>query len=202
MSRMLPAGAPARNHPLPFRDDSLAFCTLPSGTQVVAEIKTDNQGKLYLAAWPNYELHVATSCLLKPLEGDRVRATLDQKRLFITDILWRRQSGELELNSGEHTLHIIAPELILNGGKKIALKAESISLFSRTSRWVAECMNQMTKRWFLQADDAHRKIKFNENVEAENITYHAEEMLTVNGRMTAINGSAVVKVEGSQIHMG
>lgn len=201
MSRRLSAGAPLRN-PLPFRDEPPAFCALPSGTQVVAEIKTDNQGKLYLAAWSNYELQVAASCLLKPLEGDRVRATLDQKRLYITDILVRRQAGEWILNSGEHALHIIAPQLILNGGKKIVLQAESISLLSRTSRWVAERMEQMTKRWFVQADDAHRKIKYNESIEAENITHHAEEIMTVKGRMTSINGSAVVKVEGSQIHMG
>ncbi|MEW5561977.1 DUF3540 domain-containing protein [Enterobacter asburiae] len=175
---------------------------LSPGTMVVADIKRNKQGELYLAAYSGSELKTAASCLLKPQEGDRVRAVVDQKTFFITDILQRDRSGPLEINCGNEALHISAAQLILDGGSQVEIKAEKIAFSSRMARWVAEHMTQVARRWFVQAEDASRIIKFDENVEARNINHQAEEMVSVKGKLTSISGSTVVKVDGSQIHMG
>ncbi|WP_261435521.1 DUF3540 domain-containing protein [Serratia ficaria] len=187
---------------LAVKDDYAADCRMPSGTQVIADIKLDVHGCLYLASYAAYELQVATSCLLKPREGDRIRAIVDQKKLFVTDILFRKQPGPLVINGGASELHIQAAGLTLDGGRRIDIYAERISLRSKVAKWISEQMNQVAKRWFVQADDAYRKIKFNEDVEAKNINHQAEDMLAIKGRLTSVSGSAVVKVDGSQIHMG
>lgn len=187
---------------LTVKDDYAMDYRLASGTQVIADIKLDTNGCLYLTSYATYELQVATSCLLKPQEGDRVKAIADQKKLVVTDILSRKQAGPLVINCGADELHIMASGMILNGGHHLDIYAENISLRSRITKWIAERMNQVAKRWFVQADDAYRKIKFNEDVEAKNITHKAEEMLAIKGHLTSVSGSAVVKVDGSQIHMG
>ncbi|MCS3408369.1 DUF3540 domain-containing protein [Serratia sp. AKBS12] len=202
MSRIMQAEMPPMQRTLAVKDDYAMDCRLPSGTQVIADVRLDVHGCLYLASYAAYDLQVATSCLLKPQEGDRIRAIVDQKKLFVTDILSRKQSGPLIINSGESELHIQAAGLTLNGGHHLDIYAEKISLRSKMAKWISEQMNQVAKRWFVQADDAYRKIKHNEDVEAKNISFQAEDMLALKGRLTSVSGSAVVKVDGSQIHMG
>ncbi|HHB1427591.1 TPA: DUF3540 domain-containing protein [Serratia odorifera] len=202
MSRVMQAHRPVMQRTPVVTDDYAVDCRMPSGTQVIADIKLDVDGCLYLASYAAYELQVATSCLLKPQEGDRIRAIVDQKKLFVTDILSRKQPGPLIINGEANELHIQAAGLTLNGGHRVDIYAENISLRSKIARWVAGQMHQVAKRWFVHADDAYRKIKFNEDVEAKNINHQAEDMLAIKGRLTSVSGSAVVKVDGSQIHMG
>lgn len=202
MSRVMQVNRPVMQRTLTMKEDYAAGCYMPSGTQVIADIRLDVHGRLYLASYAAYELQVATSCLLQPQEGDRIRAIVDQKKLFVTDILSRKQPGPLVINSEENELHIQAAGLTLNGGHQLDMYAEKITLRSKVAKWVAEQMNQLAKRWFVQTDDAYRKIKFSENVEAKNISHQAEERLAIKGQLTSVSGSAVVKVDGSQIHMG
>lgn len=185
-----------------FREENIVDYRLPWGCQVISELKRSSSGNLYLASYGAYELQTAVSCLIQPQEGDRVRATVDQNKVFVTDILHRRQNSALNIDCGDRKLSITASHLLLNGGREVEIKAEDITLRSKVSHWIAECMNQISKRWFVKADDAWRKIKYSEDVEARNISYQAEEVLSVKGKLTAISGSTVVKVDGSQIHMG
>lgn len=185
-----------------FREENIADYRLPWGCQVISELKLSSSGKLYLASYDAYELQTAVSCLIQPQEGDRVRATVDQNKVFVTDILLRSKNSALNIDCGDRKLSITAPDLLLNGGRKVEIKAEDITLRSKVSHWIAECMNQFSKRWFVKTDDAWRKIKHSEDVEARNISYQADEVLSVKGKLTAISGSTVVKVDGSQIHMG
>lgn len=202
MSRALPASGTVYERGQVLRNDYLSEGRLPSGTQVVAEIKRDVMGCLYLASYASYELRVATSCLIVPQEGDRIRATVDQKKLYVTDILVRNHEGPLQIHCGQQALEIQAEKISLQAGESLEIKAESISLHARFSRWVSQRMNQISRHWFVQADDAYRKIKNNEELEAKNINYQAEESLSLKGNLTSIRGTTVVKVDGSQIHMG
>ncbi|MHC9060931.1 DUF3540 domain-containing protein [Pantoea sp. y20] len=185
-----------------FKDENLTDNRLPWGGQVISELKCRSCGTLYLASHETYELQTAITCLIELQEGDRVRAMVDQDKVYVTDILQRRQSSVLNIDCGERELSISAACLTLNGGRQVLIKAEDITLRSKLSHWVAECMHQISKRWFVKADNAWRKIKYVEDVEARNISYQAEEVLSVKGKLTAISGSTVVKVDGSQIHMG
>ncbi|PEI02140.1 hypothetical protein CRM79_22060 [Pantoea agglomerans] len=184
------------------REENIIDYRLPWGCQVISELKRSSCGKLYLASYNTYELHTAVSCLIQPQEGDRVRATVDQNKVFVTDILHRTHNSALNIDCGERKLSVSAAHLILNGGRSVEIKAEDITLRAKVSHWIAERMHQMSKRWFVKADDAWRKIKYSEDVQARNISCQAEEVLSVKGKLTAISGSTVVKVDGSQIHMG
>jgi len=175
---------------------------LPAGTQVVAEVKRDVMGCLYLASYARYELLVATSCLIAPEEGDRIRATVDQKKLYVTDILVRKHAKPLQIFCRDQELQIQAKSMSLHADENFSLNAESISLQARLSRWVSQRMNQITRHWFTQADDIYREVKYSEEVKAKNIRHNAGESLTLKGNLTSVIGTSVVKVDGSQIHMG
>lgn len=174
----------------------------PAGTQVVAEIREDISGKFYLASYASFDLHISTSCLVMPQHGDRVRAIVDQKCIFITDILLRKSRDPLILSSHGRELQIISPELVLKGKKSVMIESDKISLFARSSQWVADRMQQITRLLFIQADNAHKKVKHTDEVEAECIQQEAEKFFAIKGRLTSVKGSSVLKVDGGQIHMG
>lgn len=175
---------------------------LPTGTLIVAEVKRDVNGKLYLASWASYELVAAVSCLISPQEGDRVRAIIDRKTLYVTDILERKNSDPLVVHCAQRELYIQAESLKLSAERELALNAESITLRARVTHWISQRMQQMTRYWYLQADDVWRKIRYNDRLVAKNIDQHAEQSMNIKGNLTSVSGTALVKVDGSQIHMG
>ncbi|MDR3434556.1 MAG: DUF3540 domain-containing protein [Rouxiella aceris] len=179
-----------------------ASTTLPAGSPVIADVKIDAAGNYYLFPWPDHALKTAVSCLISPQEGDRVRAIFDRQTLIITDILARKSAGPRVINSQDHDLHLVAPNISLQGKEGVTVQAENISLLSATSRWLAERMEQVSRRLFVRADDAHRQIKHTDNLQAENIHHQAAQTLIIKGRLASVKGAAVLKVDGNQIHMG
>ena len=106
-------------------------------------LAADANGGLYVDGMRAHCLAVATSCLVQPLAGDRVCVIVDGDKLVITEILSRQQANAvMTLDSRCANLRIVAPEIELQGGKRLTLRSPHFTLLTRSSRWVAETLHK------------------------------------------------------------
>ncbi|WP_049848857.1 DUF3540 domain-containing protein [Trabulsiella odontotermitis] len=163
----------------------------------------DEQGIPCVEEYPHLPALVAASCLLAPVSGDVVSAVVNDGKLYVTAVLLREDSeAPLIFSGGNVPLHIVAPSLMLQGTDRVEIHTQQLSLLSRTSKWVSETLHQVTRSLFVRATNAHRKVEYTDEVEARHISQRAEHSLAVNARVGSINASAVLKIDGGQVHMG
>ncbi len=175
---------------------------LSGGTQIIADIKMNKDGNFYVSSYPDYSVSVSVSCLLSLQEDDRVRAVVDQRQLIVTDILVRKAPGALVINSEKRDLHFKAENIVITARKTIDIKGKVLNLFSGTANWVADRMYQLAHLLSVKADDAYREVENCDDVQAKNINHEAKTTLTIKGKLASVKGTAVLKVDGGQIHMG
>ena len=98
--------------------------------------------------------------LVQPLAGDRVCVIVDGDKLVITEILSRQQANAvMTLDSRCANLRIVAPEIELQGGKRLTLRSPHFTLLTRSSRWVAETLHQISQRLFVRSKHASRRVE-------------------------------------------
>ncbi len=174
-----------------------------SRPQLITGFIGQRAGQLHIDVYPTLALQVAPSCLLLPQSGDLVSAVLHDDQVFVTAVLQRLDaSAPLVLDGGEVALHLVAPSLTLQGTESVEIQTDRLSLLTRTSRWVADTLHQVAQSLFVRASHAQRKVEFVDEVEARHISQQAGQSLALNARMGSINASAVLKIDGGQIHMG
>lgn len=167
------------------------------------QIAKDANGRLFLRQQPALTLCTATSCLVQPQVGDLVSAAIHQRQVFVTAILQRQQAeAPLVLNSGEVPMHFQTPALEIHSTDRIAIHTRQFSLFTKTSVWVAKTLHQVADALFIRAKHAHRQVENTDEVQARHISQQAEQSLIINSRIGSLNASAVLKIDGGQIHMG
>ncbi|MBW7984126.1 DUF3540 domain-containing protein [Enterobacillus tribolii] len=175
----------------------------PGPQLVCGRIRSEDGKGAYLDAYPHLPWSVAPSCLLAPQTGDVVSAVINDGQIFVTAVLQRQHAtSPLVLNSDGAPLHIVAPSLTLKATERVEIQTESLSLLSRTSQWVTDTLHQVAQSLFVRAGNAHRKVTFADEVEARHISQNAEQSLVLNSRIGSINSSAVLKLDGGQVHMG
>lgn len=174
---------------------------LPAGSQVIADIKINSEGNFFISSYPDYPVISAVSCLLSLQEDDRVRVIFDKKNFVVTDILSRKE-GDLIIDGNERNLHVTASNVTISAKDKINIRGNIINVLSDTTRWLAERMYQISHLLSVKTDDAFRQVKNCDDVQANNIHHEANSTFTVKGKLTSVKGSAVLKVDGGQIHMG
>lgn len=163
----------------------------------------DSQGHLYLQHFAELEVITAASCLIAPQPGDRVSAVLYQHQAFVTAILQRRQpDAPLVLNSGNVPLHLLAPALEIHSPERVEIHTGHFSVVARISQWVAKTLHQVVDTLFVQAKHARRQVENTDEVQARHISQHAEQSLLINSHIGSLNASAVLRIDGGQIHMG
>lgn len=164
---------------------------------------TDAQGGLCLQHHVELEVITAASCLVSPQPGDLVSAVLCQHQVFVTAILQRQQpAAPLVLNSGNVPMHLLAPALEIHSPERVEIHTGHFSVVARLSQWVAKTLHQVVDTLFVRAKHAHRQVENTDEVQARHISQHAEQSLLLNSRIGSLNASAVLRIDGGQIHMG
>lgn len=170
---------------------------------IVDQVMADDQGRLYLQHYTELEVMTAASCLVSPQPGDRVSAVLYHHQVFVTAILQRQQpDAPLVLNSGNVPLHLLASALEIHSPGHVEIHTGHFSVVARISQWVAQTLHQVVDTLFVQAKQAHRQVENTDEVQARHISQHAEQSLLINSRIGSLNASAVLRIDGGQIHMG
>ncbi|EMH4929499.1 DUF3540 domain-containing protein [Serratia ureilytica] len=173
------------------------------GGRKVVTLAADANGSLYVDGMRAHCLAVATSCLVQPLAGDRVCVIADGDKLVITEILSRQQANAvMTLDSRCANLRIVAPEIELQGRKRLTLRSPHFTLLTRSSRWVAETLHQISQRLFVRSKHASRRVEETDEVLAKHIIQDARQSLVINSEIGSLKSSAVLKIDGGQIHMG
>lgn len=172
--------------------------------QLIGGVIHDTAGEgRYLDHYPLLPLSVAPSCLLAPHAGDVVSAVIYEQQIYVIAVLQRQcPDAPLVLNGGDVALHLVAPSLMLRGAESVGIETPRLSLLTRTSRWVADTLHQVAHSLFVRAGNAHRKVEYADELEARHISQHADQSMALNARMGSINASAVLKIDGGQVHMG
>lgn len=163
----------------------------------------DDSGRLTLHHHAECMLVTAASCLVQPQTGDLVSALLCQHQAFVTAILQRQQPDTpLILSSGNTPMHLLAPVLEIHSPERLDIYTGNFSLLARTAQWVSKTLHQVTDSLFVQAKHAHRQVENTDQVHARHISQQAEQSLIINSRIGSLNASAVLRIDGGQIHMG
>ena len=165
-------------------------------------LAADANGGLYVDGMRAHCSAVATSCPVQPLAGDRVCVIVDGDKLVITEILSRQQANAvMTLDSRCANLRIVAPEIELQGGKRLTLRSPHFTLLTRSSRWVAETLHQISTPVCAQQA---RKPAGGGNRRGAGEAHHSgcPTILVINSEIGSLKSSAVLKIDGGQIHMG
>ena len=171
----------------------------------------------------------ATSCLLEPALGDRVwfvsePGPLAQRRGYVVAVLEREPSEQPARLSVAGRLTIHASEgLELRSDKQVILQGDEVqvrgrlgrvlldecstvlrSLFTHATKatFVGEVIETLAERISTHSKTTHRTVDGVDQLEAGTIHYRASESAQIGAEHTLITGGEIVKVEGSQIHLG
>lgn len=170
---------------------------------ITDHITMNNDGRLCLQRHGALTLVTATSCLIQPQTGDLVSAVLCQHQVFVTAVLQRQQpASPLVLSSGNVPMHLLAPALEIHSPERVEIHTANFSLLARTTLWVAKTLHQIADTLFVRAKHAHRQVENTDHIQARHINQQAEQSLLINSRIGSVNASAVLRIDGGQIHMG
>lgn len=178
----------------------------PHASESVARLATlqaDRRGQLFIDGYRHLALTVATSCLVQPLAGDRVRFTEDGGAAVILDVLSCADTGRcLVLSSRHPAMKICAPALSVEGSHSLSLTSARLSITSRTCRWVAGHLQQYARFLRQHCVRSERQVEQEDSVLAKHIVRSATQSYRLESKLAAIHASAVLKIDGTQIHVG
>lgn len=174
----------------------------------------------------------AVSCLVLPVLGDYVLSAVDRHGdVYILAILQREDrkvalstEGDLELRAPEGRVSIAARDGVdLVSGGAVAIASRTFSLRSRlgsivlkqlsyvgdivraevsTARLEAGVVERFVDRVSETVKRSFRKVEELDQVKAKRIDYGAEQSLALHSENVVVAAKELVKVDGSQIHMG
>jgi hypothetical protein len=181
----------------------LPFDSPREGDTIIDNIYTNDNGEIYFMDYPTITVQQASSCLVKVQSGDYVFALFHNQKFFITDILVRLDQNETTVvGTPEMRLHIQAHDISLEIKQQFSLHASSVNIFSSATQWICDSWRQIAQSLHIEALHAHRNIKNTDIVKAKHIVQHAEQSLSMRGKVTTVQADALLKMDGSQVHMG
>ena len=170
---------------------------------ITAKVIRPGNASVSLLGYETLPVTTASSCLFQPENGDLVSAVIDQQQIYITAILYRTSpDAPLVMNSGEVPLHLVTTALEIHSPDRVEIHTRHFSLLTRTTLWVAKTMHQVADSLFVRAKQASREVENTDDVHARHISQLADQSLMINSRIGSLNASAVLKIDGGQVHMG
>jgi hypothetical protein len=107
-------------------------------------------------------------------------------------------AGRIDLASDEIRVHACKAEAVLDQctvwGRFLKVQVEVIKSAART-------VDQLVKRWTLQADNAVRYIKEHDEVQAESARYLTEKTLVMHSKNAVHTAEELVSINGGQINL-
>ena len=131
-----------------------------------------------------------------------MRVVTCQGGMFITDILARSCPHSVTLHCAGQRLEIVADDIALHGTSQVAIHTRKLAFYTRTTRWIADTLHQITRNLFVRSEHAHRQVTHTDQQQAQHIIQHAEQSYALRSEVGSIKASTVLKIDGSQIHMG
>lgn len=170
---------------------------------ITAEVRSTDNGSVLLHGYETLPVTQAASCLVMPETGDWISAIIEQQQVYVTAILLRAApESPLVMNSGEMPLHFITPALEIHSPEKVEIHTRHFSLMARTSLWMAKTLHQVADSLFVRAKQASKEVENTDTTHARHINQQADQSLIINSRIGSLNASAVLKIDGGQVHMG
>lgn len=187
--------------------DCLAFpatgATPDEGEMRIGFLDADGDSGLFLKGHPEIAVGQAFSCLVQARAGDQVQVLYHQQRFFILSILQRLQANDvLVLGTQNMQLQIAARKLTLEIEQEFTVRAASMQFFSSAVKWISNSWRQLTKSLHIQASYAHRQVDTTDVIRARHMIQHADKSLSVRAKICTIQAEALLKMDGSQVHMG
>jgi F0F1-type ATP synthase epsilon subunit len=174
----------------------------------------------------------AASCLLQPAEGDRVLLALtDQDETFVVAVLESAGSdatlsfdGDVRLQTKSGRLTMVARDGIdLVSGRTVRVAAEAVSVTSKRASMVTDALSvvggvldanlekikvvaktteTVVDACIQRAKRAYRFVEELDRLRSAQVDYVAKGRMNLRGETTLVTAEALVKVDGSQIHVG
>ncbi len=174
----------------------------------------------------------AVGCLVAPRSGDEVSVTvLDDGRAYITCVLERTAGdasitveGDLEIASSTGSVRIRANEdvrLVSQGVVSAASRALELTAFDgkvvierlevlgdkittevNRIKTVAVYLDRTLERFSERVKRAYRTVEESDHLRAKSTDHRADELLSLSSKNTVMTSEQLMKVDGSQIHIG
>jgi hypothetical protein len=191
-----------------------------------ARILAIRDGQCVLAT-PRGELLArrAAGCLLAPLAGDLVLASVDGAgTAFVLSVLDRRSespgrldypgdlilqaTGDLRLDAGGDA-SLSATETLTLAGKQgeaafgtVSILAKAARVQLRTLSMMAQAVEQCVSRLTQRLTNSVRLVAEHEEVQAQSARYCVEDSLTMHAKNAQHIAEEVIKIDGGQVHLG
>jgi hypothetical protein len=145
---------------------------------------------------------MATSCLVKAVCGDRVRAVLDAGTWYVTDILRRTNaSAPLKIDVGDKTLNVLANRLCLDA-KELHLTAQTWSTTAAHVRQQLGSEVTQVEQRYVHAGSSATDVDTTAVTRAAHIVSHASQALVLRGKAASLGADGLLRIDGAQVHMG
>lgn len=173
--------------PLPQNPESV-WPLLPVATNCAAEIRRGEQG-WYLVNAPELTVRIAVSCLVEPVDGDRVLVAPVGSVCYVIAILERDwQSNQMSIDLGGAALSLKAASLHLEAEQNIGLQAVNLRLNSEFS--VQNTTTQVVNVAGVSV------------LNADSVAIEGRKSYTMHTQLGAIQAGALLKIDGTQMHFG
>ncbi len=157
--------------------------TLLAGDNALAPLRVDIEGGQPLQAT------VAASCLLRPQPGDLVQLLLSRQGCWIVQVLERADPlAPHNLDWGDAEVHIHAGALRLHAERALQLQAREVHTRAESLQESAARKQSDIEGW--------------SSTRAAFVELRGERQLSLFGGVATLRSDALLKIDGSQIHMG
>lgn len=154
----------------------------------VAEIRRGEQG-WYLTNAPEFTVRIAVSCLIEPVDGDRVLVAPVGGVCYVIAVLERAwPSNQLCIDLGGAALSLKAASLHLEAEQNIGLQSVNLRLNSEFS--VQNSTTQVVNVAGVSV------------LNADSIAIEGRKSYTMHTQLGAIQAGVLLKVDGTQMHFG
>ncbi len=185
-----------------------------------------------LAGRPPMRAARAASCLLEPGAGDRVLVAHDGREAFVMAVLTRAApeaatlsvDGDLTLRAKGGAVHVVADEEVtVTSAKEVSVTAPAASvrtlagtIFSESMRYIgrtfegeidrvrvaAQVVDTTMERLSQKVKRAFRTVEEVDHLKAGQIDYVVDGNASIQADNTLVTAEKLVKLNGSQVHIG
>lgn len=165
------------------------YLSLIPGASYMTKIRRGEQG-WQLESDCTSPVRVAVSCLVEPLDGDQVLVTGINGVWYVLAVLERdwQQGKRIDVDLGGGELHLKAANIVVEVERNLDLQAENFRLNAELS--VQNASTQVVN------------VSGVSMLNATSIAFDGKQSLTMHTRLGAIQASALLKIDGTQMHFG
>jgi hypothetical protein len=175
--------------PVSQRPAAANYPSLMPGSSYMTRIRRGEQG-WQLESDTNTPVRVAVSCLVEPLDGDQVLVASINGVCYVLAVLERdwQQGQRIDVDLGGGELHLKAANIVVEVERNLDLQAENFRLNAELS--VQNASTQVVNVAGISV------------LNANSIALDGKQSLTMHTSLGAIQASALLKIDGTQMHFG